>query len=90
MGILHWIGTFPLAVGFFAQVVVLACSLKRGEKPAGVQALLLMIALGLISAAMLLRPKAPPVLTADVLGCVAAALLLTPAVEALRKLSGKD
>lgn len=90
MSIVHWIGTFPLALGFLSQVVVLACSLKRGEKAGVVQAVLLMIALALISVALLLHPEVPPILTADVLGCVSAILLLTPAVEALRKLSAKD
>ncbi len=87
---IHLLGTFPLAVGFSAQIAVLACALKSGEKPAVVQAGLLMLALGLISASLLLRPKVAPVLPADILGCVAAVLLLTPGVEAVRKLRAKD
>ena len=82
---LHLLGSYPLLIGFFAQVVVLIGALKSKEKPIIVQTLVLMGALGLVMTAILLRPKSPPNLMADLFGCAGAAFLLAPAVEALRK-----
>ena len=72
-------------VGLFSQVVVLLCALKSKEKPMAIQASVLMLALGLTTASILLRPKSPPILAADLAGSAAAVFLLAPAVEALRK-----
>ena len=82
---IHLLGSYPLLVGFFSQVVVLLGAIKSKEKPMVAQAAVLMLALGLVTAAILLRPKSPPILAADLFGCVAAVFLLAPAVEAVRK-----
>jgi len=84
--ILHSVGSYALLVGFLSQFVVLYGAWKGGEKPAMVQATLLLLALGLASVALMLRPHLPPQFIPDSLGCVAAALLLAPAVEAVRKM----
>ena len=83
---LHLIGSYPLAIGLFSQLVVLWGAWKSREKPAIVQALLLIGALGLASVSIKLRPHSPPQLLPDLLGCGAAALLFAPAVEAVRKM----
>lgn len=82
---LHFLGSYPLLIGFFAQVVVLVGALKSKEKPIIVQTIVLMLALGLAMTSLTLRPKSPPALMADLFGCAAAVFLLAPAVEALRK-----
>ena len=87
--ILHTIGSYPLLIGLFSQFVVLYGAWKSGEKPAMIQATLLILALGLTSAAITLRPHAPPQLIPDLLGCVAAVLLFAPAVESVRKMLAK-
>jgi hypothetical protein len=87
--IIHLVGAYSLFVGIFAQVVVLASGWKRGKTPEMVQASLLLLALGLDSAAIMLRPHQPPQLLPDLLGCGAALLLFAPAVEAVRKLTAK-
>ncbi len=84
--LLHFIGSFPLLIGFFSQGVVLYGAAKNHEKPAIVQASLLLLALGSASAALLLRPHSPPQLIPDLFGCAAALLLFAPAVEAVRKM----
>jgi hypothetical protein len=84
--IIHLIGAYSLFVGIFAQIVVLGSGWKRGKTPAMVQAGLLLLALGLDSAGIMLRPHQPPQILPDLLGCGAALLLFTPAVEAGRKL----
>ena len=84
--VLHFIGSYSLLIGLFSQIVVLAGAWKSREKPAIVQALLLIGALGLASASIKLRPHSPPQLIPDLLGCGAAALLFAPAVEAVRKM----
>ncbi len=84
--ILHLIGSYPLLIGLFSQFVVLYGAVKGGEKPAIVQASLLIGALGSASIALMLRPHSPPQLIPDLFGCVAALLLFAPAVEAVRKL----
>ncbi len=73
-----------------AQVTVVLSSLKDKDKKAAVQSAILMGALGLILVSVLLRPKSPPDLTADLTASVGAVLLLTPGVEALMKLRGYD
>ena len=88
--IIHGIGSYPLLIGLFSQFVVLYGAWKSGEKPAMVQATLLILALGLTSIAITLRPHAPPQLLPDLLGCVAAVLLFAPAVESVRKLLAKQ
>ena len=88
--ILHGIGSYPLLIGLFSQFVVLYGAWKSGEKPAMVQATLLILALGLTSIAITLRPHAPPQRLPDLLGCGAAALLFAPAVESVRKLLAKQ
>ena len=85
--LLHTLGSFSLLIGFASQGVVLYGAVKSGEKPAIIQALLLILALGSASLALLLRPPSPPQLLPDLLGCFAALLLLTPAVEAVRKMT---
>ena len=86
---LHALGSFALLIGFCSQFVVLYGAVKSGEKPAVVQAILLILALGSASVALLLRPHSPPQLIPDLLGCFAALLLFAPAVEALRKMWAK-
>lgn len=83
---LHAVGSYPLLIGLFSQFVVLYGAWKSSEKPAIVQATMLIFALGLTSAAITLRPHAPPQLIPDLLGCFAALLLFAPAVEAVRKM----
>ena len=76
--------------GFVAQIVVVLASRKDGDRPALVQSLILMAALGLITAGALQRPKSPPNLPVDLISCAGALLLLTPGVAALIKLVGKE
>ena len=83
--ILHLVGAYSLFVGILAQFVVLGSGWKRGKTPAMIQAAVLLLALGLDSAAIILRPKQPAQLLPDLLGCGAALLLFAPAVEAVRK-----
>ncbi len=87
--VLHTTGSFSLLIGFCSQGVVLYGAVKAGEKPAIVQALLLLLALGSASLALALRPRSPPQLIPDLLGCFAALLLFAPAVEAVRKMRAK-
>ena len=68
---LHTLGTLPLMAGFVAQIIVVLASHKDGDRPALVQSLILMAALGLITAGALQRPKSPPNLPADVISCAA-------------------
>ena len=89
MHFLHLLGSYPLLVGLLSQFVVLYGAAKAHEKPAIIQALMLIAALGLTSVAISQRPHSPPQLIPDVLGCVAAVFLLTPAVEAVRKMQAK-
>ena len=84
---LHTAGSYSLLIGFASQLVVLYGAVKSAERPAIVQAVLLLLALGSASVALALRPHSPPQLIPDLLGCFAALLLLTPAVEAVRKLT---
>lgn len=83
---LHTVGSYSLLIGFVSQIVVLYGAVKSGEKPAIVQASLLLLALGSASVALALRPHLPPQLIPDLLGCFAALLLFAPAVEAVRKM----
>jgi len=87
---LHLLGSFPLAVGMAAQIIVLVSSVKDKDKKAVVQSLILMGALGLILVSVLLRPKSPPNPPADAIASLGALFLLTPGVEALLKLRGYD
>lgn len=87
--LLHTVGGYPLFLGLLSQFVVLAQAIKSREKPAIVQAALLILALSFASAALMLRPHSPPQFTPDLLGCFAAVFLLTPAVEAVRKMLAK-
>ncbi len=73
-------------IGFCSQFVVLYGAIKSGEKPAIIQAILLILALGSASLALAMRPHSPPQLIPDLLGCFAAVLLFAPAVEAVRKM----
>ncbi len=86
---LHGIGSYPLLIGLFSQFVVLYGAWKAHEKPAIVQSIMLILALGLTSLAITLRPHSPPQTIPDSLGCVAALLLFAPAVEAVRKMTAK-
>ena len=88
--ILHTLGTLPLMAGFVAQIIVVLASHKDGDRPALAQSLMLMLALGLITAGALQRPKSPPKLSADLISCAGALFLLTPGVAALIKLRGKE
>ena len=88
--LLHLVGTLPLMVGFLAQAIVLTATLRQKDKPTVVQSLVLIAALGLITIGALMRPKSPPNLTADIISCLGAILLLAPGVEALLKLYGKN
>lgn len=83
---MHSIGSFSLLIGFCSQFVVLYGAIKSREKPAIIQAVLLILALGSASLALSLRPHSPPQLIPDLLGCFAALLLFAPAVEAVRKM----
>lgn len=83
---LRAVGSYSLLIGFASQIVVLYGAVKSGEKPAIVQASLLLLALGSASIALALRPHLPPQLIPDLLGCFAALLLFAPAVEAVRKM----
>lgn len=87
---IHFIGSFPLAIGFAAQIIVLTASCKDQDRKAIIQSLILMGALALILVSVLLRPKSPPNLTADLISCAGAVFLLTPGVEALLKLRHYD
>ena len=87
---LHFVGGYPLAIGFVAQIIVLLASWKDKDKKAIVQSLILMGALALILVSVLLRPKSPPNLTADAIASLGALFLLTPGVEALLKLRHYD
>ncbi len=60
-------------------------AIKSKEKPIIAQTLGLMVALGLVTTAILLRPKSLLILAADLFGCAAAVFLPAPAVEAVRK-----
>ncbi len=82
---IHFIGSYSLLIGLFSQFVVLAGAVKRREKPAIIQAILLITALGLDSGAIALHPHSPPKLIPDLLGCGAGLFLFAPAVEAGRK-----
>lgn len=88
--LIHFIGSFPLAIGFVAQIIVLTASIKDKDRKATVQSLILMGALALILVSVLLRPKSPPNLTADLIAGAGALFLLTPGVEALLKLRRYD
>ena len=88
--LVHFVGSFPLAIGFAAQIIVLLASIKDKDKKAILQSLILMGALALILASVLLRPKSPPNLTADWVASAGALFLLTPGVEALLKLRRYD
>ena len=88
-GILHFVGSYSLLIGFGSQFVVLYGAWKSGEKPAIIQAVMLILALGLTSVAISLRPHSSPQLIPDALGCAAALLLFAPAVEAVRKMRAK-
>ena len=88
--ILHTIGSYPLLIGLFSQFVVLYGAGKAHEKPAIIQATMLILALGFASTALMMRPHSPPQLIPDLLGCVAALLLFAPAVESVRKLLAKQ
>ena len=90
LNILHAVGSYPLLIGLFSQLVVLYGAWKSGEKPAVVQSIMLILALGLTSIAITLRPHAPPQLIPDLLGCAAALLLFAPAVESVRKMWAKS
>ena len=83
---LHTVGSYSLLIGLASQFVVLYGAVKAGEKPAVVQAVLLLLALGAASLALALRPHSPPQLIPDLLGCFAALLLFAPAAEAVRKM----
>lgn len=83
---LHIVGSFSLFAGILSQLIVIAGGWKRGKTPEIVQAGTLLLALGLDSAAIMLRPNQPPQILPDLLGCGAALLLLAPALEAGRKL----
>ena len=84
--IIHTLGTLLLLAGFVSQITVVLASRKDGDKAALVQSLILMGALGLITYGALQRPKSPPNLTADLICCAGALLLLTPGIEAMIKL----
>ncbi len=86
---IHHIGSYPLLIGLFSQFVVLFGAWKAHDKPAIVQAIMLIGALGLAAASVVLRPHSPPQLIPDLLGCLAALLLFAPAVEAVRKMMVK-
>ena len=88
--LLHLVGSYPLAIGFVAQIIVLLASLKDKDRKAIIQSLLLLGALALILVSVLLRPKSPPNLPADAVACVGALFLLTPGIEALLKLRNYD
>lgn len=83
---IHTLGTLPLLAGFLSQITVILASRKDGDKASLIQSLLLMGALGLITFGALQRPKSPPNITADLICCLGALLLLTPGIEALIKL----
>ena len=88
---LHSVGSFSLLIGFCSQWVVLYGAVRSREKPAIIQAVLLLLALGSASLALAMRPHSPPQLIPDLLGCFAAVLLFAPAVEAVRKMrASKD
>lgn len=90
MSFIHTLGTLPLLAGFVSQIVVVLASRKDDDKPALIQSLVLMVALGLITYGALQRPKSPPNLTADLISCAGALLLLSPGIEALIKLRKKE
>ena len=88
--LVHWLGTKPLAVSVAAQLIALAISVKKREKDRVREHLILLLALVLIIASLSMRPPSPINLLADTLGCVAAILLLEPAVFGLRRLRSDD
>ncbi len=88
--IIHWLGTKPLAVSVAAQLIALAISVKKREKDRVREHIILILALVLIIASLMLRPPTPVNILADSLGCIAAFLLLEPAVFGLRRLRSDD
>lgn len=81
---LHWLGTKPLTVSLVAQTIALVISLKKGEKSNMRQHVTLLVALTLIVVSLGMRPPSPLNLPADIMGTVAALLLLQPAIHAVR------
>lgn len=89
LAVVHFLGTKPLTVSLVAQFVVLAVSLKIGDKSQLRQCILLIVALVAVIVSIDLRPPSPVILRADIVGTVAAVVFLYPAVEALLKLRPK-
>ncbi len=75
-------------VSLIAQMIVFAASLKSKEREQTSQAVTMMLAISLITAGILIRPKAAPNTAADntaadAVTCVGAVFLLAPGVAAL-------
>jgi len=75
MQFVHFLGNHPLLV-----------ALSSKKKPVIAQSLVLILGLSLTVVSILLRPKSPPILRADLIGYVASAFLLAPAVVTVWKL----
>jgi len=89
LAVVHFLGTKPLVVSLFAQLFVLAASLKTGDKSQLRQCIILIVGLVAVIVSIGLSPPSPVILRADIVGTVAAILFLYPAVEALLKLRPK-
>ena len=86
MEVLHWIGTKPLTFSMLALVCVLAVARLKQDAVKVAETLTLLVARVLIIVSLSLRPPSPVDLVPDVLGTIAAVLLLVPAVKALGSL----
>ncbi len=87
---MHAAGSYPLLFTLSAQFFVLFQAWKSKDTLMIIQAICLIGANGLASAALPQRPHLSPQRVPDVMGTVAALFLLTPAVIALIKLKSQE
>ncbi len=86
MNVIHWIGTKPLIISLVAQVVVLAVAMKRRDRGQLAESGVLAAGLVMVIVGIAMRPPQPEQTVPDVLGTLAAAMFLVPAVKSLSKL----
>ncbi len=85
LNFLHLFGSYDVATGMLAQVIVLSTALKRKKTPAAIQSAILMAALACLGASVVLRPASKPDLLPDLIASAGGILLLTPGIQAIRK-----